>query len=497
MTSTRSLLTATLVLLAGCGGPAGPGQRSLTLAPTAFTLVVGETVQLAGSVRDGAGNPVPGATLNWATSAPSVAHVDGNGLVTGSAVGSATISAASGSDTVTAAVTVHGVPCLNQPGPTVTLSGPQDSALYNTGAAADTKFDASTAQFLTPADVPTRVGGNAGVCYHGGQVVGQGPPSTTWSIMHDRYGMVVRDAPFFQIEGVTFFDYGDGMSIDDQRDGGWTIRNVHVKYSRDDCIENDFLNSGTIDSSFFDGCYDGMSSLEYTRVLDGSANLVVIRNSLWRLQAMDQAYSGPLPNHEAFWKWSADAPKLALYGNVFRADAGSEDGNGADMFMAPPPGKLADCANNVMVWLGPGAFPEALPTTFDGKSCFTLMTGATGLDYWNNAVAQWKAAHPSALADIAPPIVSLFSPGVTGSAALTGSVSLTATAVDDDSVALVVFRMNGDSIGTVAAAAPPTKYTLTWDSHGEPNGTYALTATARDAAGHATASAAVTVTVSN
>ena len=497
MTSIRSRFTATLVLLAGCAGPAGPGQRSLTLAPTAFTLVVGETVQLDGSVRDGAGNPVPGATVSWATSDPSVAQVGGNGLVTGSAAGSATISAASGSDTATAAITVRGVPCLNQAGPTVTLSGQQNSALYNTSAAVDTKFDASTAQFLTAADVPTRVGGGTGLCYHGGQVVGQGPPSTSWSIMHDRYGMVVRDAPLFQIEGVTFFDYGDGVSMDDQRDDGWTIRNMHVKYSRDDCVENDFLNSGTIDSSFFDGCYDGMSSLEYTRVLDGSANLVVIRNSLWRLQAMDQAYSGPVPNHNAFWKWGDDAPKLALYGNVFRADAGSEEGNGAGMFMAPPPGKLADCANNVMVWLGPGAFPEQLPTTFDGKSCFTLMTGATGLDYWNNAVAQWKAAHPSVLADIGPPIVSLFSPGVTGTAALAGSVSLTATAVDDDSVVVVVFRMNGDSIGTVAAAAPPTKYTLPWDSHGEPNGTYALTATARDAARHETTSAAVTVTVSN
>ncbi|HEV2671990.1 MAG TPA: Ig-like domain-containing protein [Gemmatimonadales bacterium] len=484
------------MLLAGCSGAAGPGQRSLTLTPTAFTLVVGDTVQLDGMVRDGAGNPVPGAAVNWATSDPAVAQVDGNGLVTGSASGSATISAASESDTATAAITVHGVPCLNQAGPTVTVSGQQSSALYNTTAAVDTKFDASTAQFLAPDDVATRVGG-AGLCYHGGQVVGQGPPSTSWTIMHDRYGMVVRDAPFFQIEGVTFFDYGDGVSMDDQRDGGWTIRNVHVKYSRDDCVENDFLNSGMIDSSFFDGCYDGMSSLEYTRALDGSANLVVIRNSLWRLQAMDQAYSGPLPNHNAFWKWSDNAPQLALYGNVFRADAGSEEGNGAGMFMAPPPGKLADCANNVMVWLGPGAFPEQLPTTFDGKVCFTLMTGATGLDYWNNAVAQWKAAHPSALADIGPPIVSLFSPGVTGSAALTGTVSLTATAVDDDSVVAVVFRMTGDSIGTMATAAPLTKYTLTWDSHGEPNGTYALTATARDAAGHATTSAAVTVTVSN
>jgi hypothetical protein len=466
------------------------------MGPPAFTLVVGETVRLKATLRDGAGNTVPG-TFSWATSETAVAQVDATGLVTGSGVGSATISVASGSDTVTSAITVRGVLCLNQTGPVVTLAGTQTSALDNTSAAADTKFDASTAQFLTAADVVTRVGGGAGVCYHGGQIVGQGPPSTPWSTMHDRYGMVVRDAPLFQIESVTVFDYGDGVSMDDQGDAGWTIRHLHVKYSRDDCVENDFLNSGTIDSSFFDGCYDGMSSLEYASVLDGSANLVVIRNSLWRLQAMDQAYSGPVPNHNAFWKWSAIGPRLALYGNVFRADQGSQEGNGAGMFMAPPPGKLADCESNVMVWLGTGAFPESLPTTFDGKPCFTLMTGATGLAYWNNAVAQWRSAHPSTLPDIGPPIVSLFAPGVTGSTTFSGSVSITATAVDDDSVVVVVFRMNADSIGAVTAAAPLTKYTLTWDSHGEPNGTYALTATARDAAGHAQTSAGVTVTVAN
>jgi hypothetical protein len=46
-------------------------------------------------------------------------------------------------------------------------------------------------------------------------------------------------------------------------------------------------------------------------------------------------------------------------------------------------------------------------------------------------------------------------------------------------------------------AAGTTKYLLSWDSHGVANGTYSLTAIARDAAGHSTTSAGVTVTVSN
>ncbi len=324
--------------------------------------------------------------------------------------------------------------------------------------------------------------------------------------MHDRYGMVVGStggsgAPNIRVEGLSVFDYGDGISFDSQGDTNWSIKNVHVRYSRDDCIENDFLNSGTIDSSFFDGCYSGMSSQSYyTPTQDGSNNLVVIKNSLMRLQDMDQAYSGPIPNGNPLWKWDALGPKLALYNNVFRADSKpwESSSDGIRETMAPPAGKLADCQNNVMVWLGPGAFPYSFPLTFNGKTCFTIMTGQAGLDYWNNAVAQWQANHPTTLPDIGPPIVSMFSPGLTGSTTLTGTVTLTATAVDDRAVAGVQFRLNGQSIGAeVTTESPSTKYSLSWDSHVMANGTYTLTATARDASGNTTTSAGVTVTVSN
>ena len=126
------------------------------------------------------------------------------------------------------------------------------------------------------------------------------------------------------------------------------------------------------------------------------------------------------------------------------------------------------------------------------------MTGAAGLTYWNNAVAQWQANHPNTLADIGSPVVSLFSPGVTGGTTLTGTVDLTATAVDDRNVVGVQFQLNGLNIGSeVTTETSPTKYRLSWDSHGIANGTYPLTAIARDAAGNTTSSAAVTVTVSN
>src|SRR5947208_9360961 len=58
-------------------------------------------------------------------------------------------------------------------------------------------------------------------------------------------------------------------------------------------------------------------------------------------------------------------------------------------------------------------------------------------------------------------------------ATLTGTVSLTATAVDDRAMAGVQFQVSGQNIGSeVTTDSPITKFTLAWDSHGVPNGTY-------------------------
>ncbi len=489
---------------------------SVTVSPATASVFVGQTTPLTATPKDVNGNTLTGRTITWASSPSSIAGVNGSGLAAGVAVGSATITATSEGKNGASTITVTTPPpppagsCLTQAGPLVTLSGLRSST-YETGSLGGTaKVDATTAQFLVDqgTNVPVRVGGGNGICWSGGEVLGQFEPATSWSTMHDKYGMIPgsgSSANGIQIQNVTIFSYGDGISFDVQDDANWIIRNVHIKYSRDDCIENDFLNAGTIDSTFLDGCYDAVSAQEYSGSPNGNNNIVTISNSLLRLQSMDAVYGGAVPNHNAFWKWSTIGPSLALYNNVFRTDGPSREGNGAQMWMAPPPGKLADCRNNVMVWLGSGSYPETLPTTFNGQPCFTIMTGAAGLQYWNNAVAQWQALHPDPLPDVAPPIVSLFSPGISGSTTLTGTVTMVATAVDDRAVMGVQLKLNGQNIGAEVAQDGvsgdgqfgPTHYALTWDSHGVANGTYTLTATARDAAGHSTTSAGVTVTVSN
>ncbi|HEY6156934.1 MAG TPA: Ig-like domain-containing protein [Gemmatimonadales bacterium] len=516
-------LTAALVLscdhtsqITGSGG----GAR-LVVSPQTVVLPENQSTAFVAFDLGTAGDTIPVAVTWSATGGTISDSTTSQGVHYGRYTAGAragrfhVVARDSRSDTATAIVWTLAPPpagaCLSQAGPSITLSGAQTSTYETTSLASSTKIDATTAQFPldTSVNVVVRVGGGSGLCWSGGEILGQFLPATSWNTMHDKYGMIPgsqSSAVGIRIENLTVFAYGKGVSFDDPGlDTGFTIRNAHFKYIRDDCVEDDFFNGGTIDSTFLDGCYDAVSSQEDPGATQGVDHLITISNSLVRLQSMDAVYGGAVPNHNAFWKWSDLAPSLALYNNVFRADGPSEEGNDARMYMAPPPGKLADCKNNVMVWLGSGAFPETLPTTFNGQPCFTIMTGAAGLQYWNNAVAQWEAAHPDTLPDVAPPIVSLFSPGISGSTTLTGTVTIVATAVDDRAVASVQLQLNGQNIGAEVAQDGvsgddqfgPTHYALTWDSHGVSNGTYTLTAIARDVAGHTTTSAGVTVTVSN
>src|SRR5207247_1867826 len=93
--------------------------------------------------------------------------------------------------------------------------------------------------------------------------------------------------------------------------------------------------------------------------------------------------------------------------------------------------------------------------------------------------------------DTSPPTVSITSP----SSGSTHSGTLTVPTCDAPLVgALPVFYLDGANLGGEDTSAP---YSVSWDTTGASNGAHTLTARARDAAGNATTSSAVTVTVFN
>lgn len=76
------------------------------VTPPSSSVDLAHTLQLSATARDANGNIMPGAAITWSSSDPTVATVSGTGLVTARAPGAVTITAASGSASGTAAVTV-------------------------------------------------------------------------------------------------------------------------------------------------------------------------------------------------------------------------------------------------------------------------------------------------------------------------------------------------------------------------------------------------------
>src|SRR5207253_1005738 len=93
---------------------------SVAITPPSVSVAIGQTVQLTATPKDAGGTPLVGRGVTWASSAPTVATVNANGLVSAVAAGAATITATSESKSGTASVTVTVPPPPPPPPPTAT-----------------------------------------------------------------------------------------------------------------------------------------------------------------------------------------------------------------------------------------------------------------------------------------------------------------------------------------------------------------------------------------
>jgi glucose/arabinose dehydrogenase/PKD repeat protein len=143
--------------------------------------------------------------------------------------------------------------------------------------------------------------------------------------------------------------------------------------------------------------------------------------------------------------------------------------------------------------------PLATPTTpvyqdtgLTPSTTYTYAVSATDAAGNESARSTTASATTQAAADTTPPTVTLTAP-IAG-ATVNGSVTVSANAGDNVGVVGVRFLLDGADITSEDTSAP---YSVSWPTTTATNGSHTLTARARDAAGNATTSAPVTVTVSN
>lgn len=112
---------------------------SVTVAPTAASILVGATQQLTATTLDASNATLSGRAIAWSTSDSTKARVGASGLVTGVAAGSATITATSEGKSGTSAITVQPIPVAS-----VTVSpGTASLAIGGTQQMSATTLDAT------------------------------------------------------------------------------------------------------------------------------------------------------------------------------------------------------------------------------------------------------------------------------------------------------------------------------------------------------------------
>ncbi|MEO7965337.1 MAG: Ig-like domain-containing protein [Gemmatimonadaceae bacterium] len=142
---------------------------SVAVSPASPSVNVGATVQLSATAKDAAGNTLTGRPETWASDNTAIATVSASGLVTGVAVGAATITATVGGISATASVAVTSVPVASisvtpatatvAEGATTTLTATSKDAQGNAlpGRAVTWSSSAPTIATVSPNGVVTAV----------------------------------------------------------------------------------------------------------------------------------------------------------------------------------------------------------------------------------------------------------------------------------------------------------------------------------------------------
>lgn len=252
---------------------------------------------------------------------------------------------------------------------------------FTTDVRSRQSIDATTALWLQVGNWPIALSGGRGACWYGGRIFGTFPQDTAWDEFHHTGAMSFHN-PDLSVVGLRVHNYGDAIDVVSGA-RNFRIRDAHLSFIHDDCVQNDQLYSGVLEDSFLDGCYVALSARPADGEHgDGRANTWIVRDSVIRLEPMPTVYKGHAPGHGGFFKWDEHGrgPRIVVRNTVFRADQRPNH-----QTLGLPKGYRVTCSNNTMVWLGKGRFPDRLPR------CFHVTKDRR---VWDAAVQRWNTAHP-------------------------------------------------------------------------------------------------------
>lgn len=258
-------------------------------------------------------------------------------------------------------------------------------------------------------DYPFRIYDAPGVVLDGGKIDGRIDLTTEWRTIYDlgnSAAIRIEESANAVIRGWELQNTWDSIRVS-WNSPNFLIEDVRITNGRDDAVENDRLQSGTIRDSLFDGVFAGLSiDPSSSSPVDGHNNTVTMDGVLLRLKSF--LYEGKI-THASFIKTDSATngevtPNLRFVNCVFAL----EDVNHRSyrsMFDAWS--NTTESKNNVFLNLSDTPLPSDYPKPPSG---WTILQGQQARDYWAKARADWIDRHDgednSSGSPSAPPVVT-------------------------------------------------------------------------------------------
>ncbi|MGG5817776.1 M10 family metallopeptidase C-terminal domain-containing protein [Falsiroseomonas sp. HW251] len=231
------------------------------------------------------------------------------------------------------------------------------------------------------------------VVLDGGTIMGNIDLTTDWRTVYDfgnAAAIRTEDTPNVVIRDWRITDTWDAVRVS-WNSPNFLIERVWVTDARDDAVENDRLQSGTIRDCLFDGVFSGVSvDPDSANPVDGHNNTVTLDGVLMRMKSF--LYEGELTHSSMIKTDSATngavTPHLRFINTVFAIED-VQHHSYRSMFDAWA--HTVESHGNVFLNLSDTPLPSGYPTPPAG---WTILQGQAARDYWQQAKTEWIAEHP-------------------------------------------------------------------------------------------------------
>jgi len=281
-----------------------------------------------------------------------------------------------------------------------TLTGDYGYKEYWVRNASGATIDATTADWHIAANetVPAiNIYDSTGVVIDGGEIWGEVSQTAEWATTYNHMatGFRVSNSPNTTIrnvhidgtwDGIRFIP-NDSLNVANGNSKGWLIEDVRMTNIRDDAIENDFAETGTLRDSLLDGVFSAFGTVNN----QSAHGVLTIDDSIIIMK--DYLKDGVMVHGSPFKFNTSDPqnnPDLKIVNSIIAVQDPSHNGMAR---LKEAWNHLTQSSGNYYLNLSDTPFPANYPLPPNG---FTILQGQAARDFLQTEKSKWLAEHGEA-----------------------------------------------------------------------------------------------------